>query len=127
DEFVLDFDKFKESLEKFTLEYAEEHTRLAEETMIEIAESIIEADTTAVMRAIDITQHSGGSDASTAISNLLLATGNYRKPGASSYPLRGHNNVQGASDMGSIPDRFTRYQKVTDEAVREKFSKYWNK
>ncbi len=127
DEFVLDFDKFKESLEKFTLEYAEEHTGLSKETMIEIAESIIEADTTAVMWAMGITQHSGGSDASTAISNLLLATGNYRKPGAGSYPLRGHNNVQGASDMGSMPDRFTGYQKVTDEAVREKFSKYWNK
>ena len=127
DEFVLDFDKFKESLEKFTLDYAEEHTGLSKETMIEIAESIIEADTTAVMWAMGITQHSGGSDASTAISNLLLATGNYRKPGAGSYPLRGHNNVQGASDMGSMPDRFTGYQKVTDEAVREKFSKYWNK
>src|SRR5699024_12177353 len=127
DELVLDFDKITEALEKFTLEYAEEHTGLSKETMIEIAESIIEADTTAIMWAMGITQHSGGSDASTAISNLLLATGNYRKPGAGSYPLRGHNNVQGASDMGSMPDRFTGYQKVTDEAVREKFSKYWNK
>ena len=46
-----------------------------------------------------ITQQDIGSDSSTAISNLLLITGNYRKPGAGAYPLRGHNNVQGCSDM----------------------------
>lgn len=53
-----------------------------------------------------ITQQDIGSDSSTAISNLLLVTGNYRKPGAGAYPLRGHNNVQGCSDMGSMPDQF---------------------
>lgn len=49
-----------------------------------------------------ITQQDIGSDSSTAISNLLLVTGNYRRPGTGAYPLRGHNNVQGCSDMGSI-------------------------
>ena len=52
-----------------------------------------------------VTQHGGGSDTSTAISNLLLMTGNYMKNGAGAYPLRGHNNVQGSSDFGSMPDR----------------------
>lgn len=60
---------------------------------------------------------------STAISNFLLATGNYRKPGSGAYPLRGHNNVQGASDMGSMPDQFTGYQRVVDDDVRAKFEK----
>ena len=50
-----------------------------------------------------VTQNTGGSDTSAAISNLLLATGNYRRPGAGAYPLRGHNNVQGACDMGTLP------------------------
>lgn len=48
------------------------------------------------------------------------------KPGAGSYPLRGHNNVQGASDFGSMPDRFPGYQYVTDDEVRAKFEKGWN-
>ena len=68
-----------------------------------------------------ITQQDIGSDSSTAISNLLLVTGNYRKPGAGAYPLRGHNNVQGCSDMGSMPDQFPGYQLVTDDEIRAKF------
>src|SRR5699024_3134936 len=62
---------------------------------------------------------------STAISNLLLVTGNYMKPGAGSYPLRGHNNVQGASDFGSMPDRFPGYDKVADPEVRARYEKGW--
>jgi formate dehydrogenase major subunit len=67
-----------------------------------------------------------GSDTSTAISNMLLATGNYMKPGAGAYPLRGHNNVQGASDHGAMPNFFPGYQKVDDPAIRAKFEKAWN-
>ena len=54
-----------------------------------------------------VTQHCGGSDTATAISNLLLLTGNYMRPAAGAYPLRGHNNVQGASDFGSMPNVFS--------------------
>src|SRR5690606_20399946 len=56
-------------------------------------------------------------------SNLLLATGNYRRPGAGAYPLRGHNNVQGACDMGSLPGWLPGYQHVTDDAARQKFER----
>ena len=55
-----------------------------------------------------------GSDTSTAISNLLLVTGNYMRPGTGAYPLRGHNNVQGASDHGAMPNNFPGYQTVDD-------------
>src|SRR5699024_4413878 len=58
-----------------------------------------------------------------AISNLLLATGNYRREGAGSYPLRGHNNVQGACDMGTLPGWLPGYQHVTEDAAREKFER----
>ena len=64
-----------------------------------------------------------GSDTSTAISNLLLATGNYMRPGTGAYPLRGHNNVQGASDHGAMPNFFPGYQKVDDPAIRAKFER----
>ena len=64
-----------------------------------------------VLWAMGVTQHSMGSDTSTAISNLLLVTGNYMRPGTGAYPLRGHNNVQGASDHGAMPNNFPGYQR----------------
>jgi formate dehydrogenase major subunit len=72
-----------------------------------------------------VTQHCGGSDTATALSNLLLLTGNYMRPGAGAYPLRGHNNVQGASDYGSMPNVYSGYQKVDDPDVRAKFEAEW--
>ena len=76
-----------------------------------------------ILWAMGVTQHVMGSDTSTAISNLLLATGNYMRPGTGAYPLRGHNNVQGASDHGAMPNFFPGYQKVDDPAIRAKFEK----
>lgn len=72
-----------------------------------------------------VTQHSQGSDTSTAISNLLLITGNYMRPGTGAYPLRGHNNVQGASDLGSMPNNLPGYQSVDNPEVRARFESAW--
>lgn len=118
-------EEYISSLAPYTMDYAEEVTGIPKNQLIQIAETIHEAKTTCILWAMGVTQHLGGSDTSTAISNLLLITGNYAKPGAGSYPLRGHNNVQGASDFGSMPDRFPGYQKVTDDEVRTKFEKSW--
>lgn len=123
---VNDVGAYFASLDKYTLDYASEVTGMTKEELISIATSIHEAKTTSVLWAMGVTQHGGGSDTSTAISNLLLVTGNYMKPGAGSYPLRGHNNVQGASDFGSMPDRFPGYQFVSDDDVRAKFERSWN-
>ena len=87
---------------------------------------IAEAQGVCVLWAMGVTQHTMGSDTSTAISNMLLATGNYMKPGTGAYPLRGHNNVQGASDHGAMPNYLPGYQKVDDPAIRAKFEKAWN-
>ncbi|PKE60151.1 formate dehydrogenase subunit alpha [Macrococcoides caseolyticum] len=125
DKHVNNYSALVEGLQKYTIDYAAEHTGMSKEEIIKIAEMIHEAKTTAVMWAMGVTQQRGGSDTSTAISNLLLVTGNYMKPGAGSYPLRGHNNVQGASDMGSMPTHLPGYQKIADKAVLEKFSKAW--
>src|SRR3954463_61416 len=72
-----------------------------------------------------ITQHTMGSDGSTAISNLLLVTGNYMRPGTGAYPLRGHNNVQGASDHGAMPNMLPGYQHVDDAEVCALFESRW--
>ncbi|TCP18203.1 molybdopterin dinucleotide binding protein [Scopulibacillus darangshiensis] len=116
------FSEYKAMLEKYTLDYAEEKTGLSKQTLIQIAELIRDADGTCVLWGMGVTQNTGGSDTSAAISNLLLATGNYRRPGAGAYPLRGHNNVQGACDMGTLPGWLPGYQHVTDAGAREKFA-----
>lgn len=123
DENVHYFDEFKEVLEQYTLAYAEEQTGISQETLINIAKMIRDADGTCVLWGMGVTQNTGGSDTSAAISNLLLATGNYRRPGAGAYPLRGHNNVQGACDMGTLPGWLPGYQHVTDDVARKKFEK----
>ena len=125
DRWVNDFDKYRKSLEPFTMEYSESITGVAAETLRNVAHEIASADGTCILWAMGVTQHCGGSDTSTAISNLLLLTGNYMRPGAGAYPLRGHNNVQGASDFGSMPNVYPGYQKVEDEKIRAKFEKGW--
>ena len=118
-------DEYEQSLEPFTLEMASERCGLPIETIKTVAHMIAEAGSVCVLWAMGVTQHSMGSDTSTAISNLLLATGNYMRPGTGAYPLRGHNNVQGASDHGAMPNFFPGYQKVDDAEIRAKFEKAW--
>jgi formate dehydrogenase major subunit len=119
------FEEYKKSLEKYTLEYAEETTRIPKEQLIQTAKMIHEADGTAIFWAMGVTQHCGASETSTAISNLLLVTGNFGRPNAGAFPLRGHNNVQGACDFGSLPNFYPGYELVTDDAVRERYEQAW--
>jgi formate dehydrogenase major subunit len=126
EKWVNHFDEYKKSLEPFTLEYTERVSGVPPSTIATVASEIAAADGVCILFAMGITQHTGGSDTSSAISNLLLLTGNYMRPNAGSYPLRGHNNVQGASDFGSMPDVFPGYQKVDDEAIRAKFEAAWD-
>jgi formate dehydrogenase major subunit len=119
------FDEYKKSLESFTLEYAEKITGVPASTLTTVAHEIAAANGVCILFAMGVTQHCGGSDTATALSNLLLVTGNYMRPGAGAYPLRGHNNVQGASDFGSMPNVFSGYQKVDDPDVRAKFEADW--
>src|SRR5258705_171953 len=126
DKWVNGFDDYRKSLEPFTLEFAAERCGLPVELLKKVAHMIAEAERVCVLWAMGVTQHSQGSDTSTAISNLLLATGNYMRPGTGAYPLRGHNNVQGASDYGSMPNNLTGYQSVDDKEVRARFEADWN-
>ncbi|MDX6403116.1 MAG: formate dehydrogenase major subunit [Blastocatellia bacterium] len=125
DKWVNGFDEYRKSLEPFTLEFAAERSGLPIETLKKVAHMIAEAERVCVLWAMGITQHSQGSDSSTAISNLLLATGNYMRPGTGAYPLRGHNNVQGASDYGSMPNNLPGYQSIDDKEVRARFEAAW--
>jgi formate dehydrogenase major subunit len=118
-------EEYKKSLEPFTMKFAAKTCGLTVELLKQVAHMIVEADGVCILWAMGITQHSMGSDASTAISNLLLVTGNYMRTGTGAYPLRGHNNVQGAGDHGAAPDVLPGYQSVHDPEVRARFEAGW--
>jgi len=125
-QWVNGLDEYKKSLAPFTMEFAARTCGLSEDTLKQVAHLIAEASGVCILWAMGVTQHSMGSDTSTAISNLLLITGNYMKTGTGAYPLRGHNNVQGASDHGAMPNFLPGYQSVDDPEVRSRFEAGWN-
>jgi formate dehydrogenase major subunit len=124
-QWVNGLEEYKKSLAPFTMEFAAQACGLSEDTLKTVAHMIVKASGVCVLWAMGLTQHSMGSDASTAISNLLLVTGNYMRTGTGAYPLRGHNNVQGASDHGAMPNFLPGYQHVDDPEVRTRFEVGW--
>ncbi|SFU92881.1 formate dehydrogenase subunit alpha [Halomonas korlensis] len=125
DQHVNQVEAYRQSLEPFTLAFAEEKTGISRQALIDTAEMIGTAQSVCLVWAMGITQHSHGADISTALSNLLLVTGNYGKPGTGGYPMRGHNNVQGASDFGCLRNMYPGYEKVTDDDARARWAKAW--
>jgi formate dehydrogenase major subunit len=124
-QWVNGLDEYRKSLEPFTMDEASRVSGLSVEMLETVARHIADAKSMCVLWAMGVTQHSQGSDTSTAISNLLLVTGNYMRPGTGAYPLRGHNNVQGASDHGSMPNLLPGYQSVDNPEVRGRFEASW--
>ena len=133
DQWVNGLEEFRASVAEYTLERAEEITGIPVHDLESLALRLVAASDRAVeggvciLWAMGITQQCGGSETSTAISNLLLLTGNYMRTGTGAYPLRGHNNVQGASDFGSMPNYLPGYQKVDDAEVIGRFEGLWGK
>lgn len=119
-------DAFRASLEPFSIDVAERFCAIPADTLKNLARMIAASPGVCILWAMGVTQHTMGSDTSTAISNLLLVTGNYMRPGTGAYPLRGHNNVQGASDHGSMPNNLPGYQSVNDPDIRRRFEAAWN-
>ncbi|MCG9697649.1 formate dehydrogenase subunit alpha [Shewanella sp. Isolate11] len=90
-----------------------------------LAQLIGTSSKTAVYYAMGITQHTSGHDNVTAIANLQLLCGNIGISGGGINPLRGQSNVQGACDMGALPNYFTGYQKVDDPLIQQRFRQAW--
>ncbi len=118
-------DAYLGALDPYDLARVERETGVSQEDTRLVARMIHEAGSVCVLWAMGITQQRNGSAGSLAISNLLLLTGNFGRPGTGGYPLRGHNNVQGASDMGAKPSFLPGYQSPGDEAVRRRFEEAW--
>ena len=118
-------DAFKEAIKDCTPEWAEEITGVAADTIRDVARVFAAGERAGIYYTMGITQHTSGTENVYALANLAMITGNLGKVGAGLNPLRGQNNVQGASDMGCLPHFFPGYQKSNDKAVCEKFEKLW--
>ncbi|MFW6117894.1 MAG: formate dehydrogenase subunit alpha [Chloroflexota bacterium] len=119
------FDAFKESLKDFDLDTAEQITGVPQDKIIEAARIFATNSPATILYSMGITQHSHGTDNVLATANLAMLTGNMGKPSTGVNPLRGQNNVQGACDMGALPNVYPGYQSVADPAIREKFEAAW--
>lgn len=120
------FEEFKQSMEKFTPEYVESVSGVDRHLLIEAARLFANAEKGAIYWALGISQSTHGTDNALSLINLALLTGNLGRYGTGLNPLRGQNNVQGASDSGAMPWHYPGYQEVDDENSARKFEKQWN-
>jgi predicted molibdopterin-dependent oxidoreductase YjgC len=119
------FEALKEKVAKYTPEYVEQISGVPAADLIAAARLIAAAKPMSVVYCMGITQHTVGTDNVKTLANLAMLTGNVGIYGGGVNPLRGQNNVQGACDMGGLPNVFSGYQAVTDEANRKKMEAAW--
>ncbi len=119
------YEAFKKSLTNFGLDTVERITGVPRSKVVEAARIFATTRPASIIYAMGITQHSHGTDNVLAIANLAMLTGNIGKPSTGVNPLRGQNNVQGACDMGALPNVFTGYQQVGADMTRKKFENAW--
>ncbi|RJP17621.1 MAG: formate dehydrogenase subunit alpha [Candidatus Abyssobacteria bacterium SURF_5] len=120
-----DFEAFKQSALAYDLDDVEKITGVPKDKIAEAARMYATNGPASILYAMGITQHTHGTDNVLAVANISMLTGNIGKESSGVNPLRGQNNVQGACDMGALPNVFPGYQQVADEAFRDKFSKAW--
>jgi len=126
DERTEGFDDFKKAVQDFTPEKAAEISGVAAEDIIRIAELYGQCDKGSIIYCMGITQHTTGVDNVKSLANLAMLTGNLGRESTGVNPLRGQNNVQGACDMGGLPNVITAYQPVINADTNKKFVEAWN-
>jgi len=119
------FDQVAKAVEPYTLERAEVITGIPAADIAQAAEWYARGPRTSTLWAMGLTQHATGTDIVASLLNLILSTGMIGRWGAAMLPIRGQNNVQGASDVGGIPMSYTDYQPVGDRGVRRRFAAAW--
>ncbi len=125
DERTEGYEEFAAVIKESTPEKTAKITGVAPEDLYRMAEMYGTSKAASLLYAMGITQHITGVDNVKSCCNLAMLCGNVGIPGGGVNPLRGQNNVQGACDMGGLPNVFTGYQPVTDEKARANFSKAW--
>ncbi|MBA7473917.1 Periplasmic nitrate reductase [subsurface metagenome] len=120
-----DFDKLESVLTDFTPEKAEAITTIPAEKIRAAARIYAKAETASIIYSMGITQHTTGTDNVLSLANLAMLTGNVGKASTGVNPLRGQNNVQGACDLGALPNVYPGYQSVEDSQLQAKFESAW--
>jgi len=115
------FEEFKANLQHYQPELMAAICGIPADTIREVARLYAKAKTANVLWGMGVSQHIHGTDNARCLIALALMTGQIGRPGTGLHPLRGQNNVQGASDAGLIPMMYPDYQRVTDPAAQEKF------
>jgi formate dehydrogenase alpha subunit len=119
------FEELREVVAKYTPEVVERISGIPPEELRQAALMYGQAESAAIVYAMGITQHTSGVDHVKACANLAMITGNLGRPGTGVNPLRGQNNVQGACDMGALPNVYPAYQPVTSPDAKQKFEGAW--
>ncbi len=119
------FEELKKVVSAYTPEKVEKISGIPQEDLIAAARLYAKAPAAAIVYAMGVTQHITGTDGVKSIANLAMLCGNVGIASGGVNPLRGQNNVQGACDMGCLPNVFPAYQPVTSPEAREKFSRAW--
>ncbi len=120
-----DFDKVRAGVQPYTPERAATITGVPADVIRRAAETYARGPNTSTLWAMGLTQHANGTDIVTSLLNLMLACGMIGRWGAAMLPVRGQNNVQGASDVGAIPFVYTDYRSVKDAANRAEYARAW--
>ncbi len=119
------FDELKEHLDKYTPEYAGKITGVPAEKIEEAAKLYATAPTASICYTMGVTQHTTGTANVRTLANMAMLCGQIGRASTGVNPLRGQNNVQGACDMGALPNVYTSYQKVDNPDVKKKFEEAW--
>ena len=119
------FEEFQANVMQFTPEITSEITGVSIDQLMQAAEILGHSKPTALFWAMGITQHVVGVQNVRTCANLQMLLGNLGIPGGGVNPLRGQNNVQGACDMGGLPNVYPGYQSVVNDAMRQKFESAW--
>ena len=120
------FEALKASVLESTPERMSEICGIPAQTIREVARAYAKAKSAMILWGMGVSQHVHGTDNARGLIALALITGQIGRPGTGLHPLRGQNNVQGASDAGLIPMMLPNYQRVTEQAVREHFEALWS-
>ena len=126
EQFTVDFEKLKKQVDPYTPEYAAAITGVKAEDIIATAREYAASNGSMIAYTLGITEHHCGVNNVFDIANLALLTGNIGKQGAGIMPLRGQNNVQGAGDMGCLPNQLTGALSLANDEFRARFEKEWN-
>ena len=119
------FEAVAHTVQSYPPEVVEQITGVPPALLEQAARLYAQAERAQIFYTLGITEHCWGTDNVLSIANLAMITGNIGKPSSGVNPLRGQNNVQGACDMGALPDVLPGYRKVSDPDERQRFEQAW--